>query len=244
VISASASFGEGRRRRRREVYWRLARFFLSFLAVVVIGVYGYQIGVAAGQARSAQLEADLERFQQDNLDLRDRLAGTLESSSRAEQDLEALRRRYTAEVPHGEIAELLGQVQEQLHAGVDLERLAFLIDAAGQAVRCEGGPVSKRFAPRTPVTQGPVSAVRFADRIVVTGTGQAALSADGLPEAWFDPAKPVQVEFRTLDGQAVQIEGLLPLTHAMVVDGQEYRFSLIAATAPFVEVAAQACAFP
>jgi hypothetical protein len=244
VIGASTGFGDGRRRRRRQVYWRFGRFFLSFLAVAVIGAYGYQVGVAAGQARSAQLEADLERFQEDNLDLRDRLAGAVESSSRVQQDLEELRRRYAAAVPQGEIAELLGQVQEQLHAGVDLERLAFLIDAAGQSAVCEGVPISKRFAPRTPVTQGPISAVRFADRIVVTGTGQAALNAEGLPEAWFDPAKPVQVEFRTLEGQAVQIEGVLPLTHAMVVGGQEYRFSLIAANPPFVEVAAQACAFP
>jgi hypothetical protein len=244
VISEHGGFGDGRRRGRRQAQWRFARFFLSFLAVAVIGVYGYQIGIASGQARSAQLAADLERFQQDNLDLRERLARTVQNSSRAEQDLQALRQRYAAEVPQGEIAGLLGQVRTQLHAGVDAARLAFLIGAAGQPARCGEAPVSKRFAPRTPIAQGPVSAVRFADRIVVTGTGHAALSPEGLPEAWYDPAKPVQIEFRTLDGQAAQIEGVLPLAHAMVVDGREYRFSLIAANRPFIEVAAQACALP
>jgi hypothetical protein len=131
-----------------------------------------------------------------------------------------------------------------LRAGVDSERLGFLIDAAGQDPGCAEAPVTKRFRPRTPITVDPVSAVRFGDRITVTATAEAALDASGQTEAWYDPARPVQILFRTLDGRELKVEGFLPLTHSMLVDGLEYRFSAIAGPTSFVEVTAQACSFP
>ena len=98
--------------------------------------------------------------------------------------------------------------------------------------------------PRTPVSTGPVSFVRFDDRITVTGTGQSARNPDGLAEAWYDPTYPIRLEFRTLDGAVTSIEGTLPLNHGMVVDGREYRFSVMPGERWFVEVTAQSCAFP
>ena len=243
MIGGHSSFGDTRRRRRRLLYWRVIRFFLGVMAVAGVGGYAYQVGVSAAQARTEKLEADLVRFQESNLDLRDRLALTSQRSGQAETALDELRRRYVEDVPQGEVAELFARLQAQLRAGVEPERLAFLIDAA-ESVSCDGAPVTKRFMPRTPVSTGPVSYVRFGDRITVTGAGRSVRTAEGLPEAWYDPALPVRVDFQTLDGAVVSIEGVVPLTHSMVVDRREYRFSVVAGDQRFVEITAQDCALP
>jgi hypothetical protein len=97
---------------------------------------------------------------------------------------------------------------------------------------------------RTPISTGPLSYVRFGDRITITGEGESARNEAGLAEAWFDPARPIRLEFRTMDGASTTIEGTVPLTHQMVVDGMEYRFSAVSADPRFVEMTAQICALP
>jgi hypothetical protein len=244
MIASHGTFGEGRRRRRHQAWWRVVRFLSAVLAVLAVGIYAYQVGVSANQARTTQLEADLVRFQQDNLDLRDRIATATKQSADADAALESMRERYATEIPSGEAADLLAQLRAQLAAGVEPERLAMLIEAAGLEDTCQSEPVTKRFMPRTPISTEPFSWVRFHDRIIVTGQGEAARNEAGLAEAWFDPAQPIRLEFRTLDGASTSIEGTLPFTHRMVVDGKEYRFSAIRGESRFLEVTAQVCPLP
>jgi cell division protein FtsB len=243
-MGSYGTFGEPRRHRRRQAFWRVFRFLFAVVAVLGVGCYGYQVGVSANQARTGQLEAELARFQQANLDLRDQAALSRRKSGEAEAALERMRQRYAAEIPSGAAAELLARVRAQLSAGVEPERLAFLIEAAALAEACEDEPVTKRFMPRTPISTGPLSYVRFGDRITITGEGESMLNAAGLAEAWFDPAKPIRLQFRTMDGATTTIEGIVPFTHQIVVDGKEYRFSAVSAEPRFVEVTAQACALP
>lgn len=242
-MAGYGTFGDSRRRRRHQSLWRVVRFLFGLAAVLGVGVYGYQVGISAGHARSEQLETDLARFQRANLDLRDRVAAVGKRSAEAETALETMRQRYAADVPTGEVADLLEQVRNQLGAGVAPERLAFLIEAAGLNA-CQSAPVTKRFMPRTPISTGPRSFVRFDDRITVTGEGESVHNEAGLPEAWYDPAKPVRLEFRLLDGTSTSIEGIVPFTHQMAVDGTEYRFSIAQGAARFLEMTAQACPLP
>jgi hypothetical protein len=244
MMSGYGTFGESRRRRRHQAWWSVLRFLFAVVAVFAVGVYAYQVGVSANQARTAQLEADLVRFQHDNLDLRDRIALATQQSAEADAALESMRQRYAAEIPSGEAAELLAELREQLDAGVEPERLALLIEAAGLEDSCQSEPVTKRFVPRTPISTGPLSWVRFDDRIIVSGEGESARTETGLPEAWFDPAQPIRLEFRTLDGGVTSVEAVVPFTHRMVVDGKEYRFSAISGERRFLELTAQACPLP
>jgi hypothetical protein len=239
-----SSFSDTRRRRRRAFQWRFLKTVVALAVMLAAGGYSYQVGVSASQVRSEKLEADLVRFQDSNLELRDRLALSIQRSEQAESALETLRRRYAANVPQGELAALMDQLAAQRAAGVDLERLAFMIDAAGQPPACDGAPATKRFVPRTVVSTGPVSFVRFDDRVTVTATGEPARNAEGLAEAGFDPAVPLRLDFRTLDGAVATVEGLVPLTHQMVVGEREYRFSVVAGERSFVEITAQACTLP
>ena len=240
MIASYGTFGETRRRQRRQAWWSVIRFMSAVVAVFAVGMYAYQVGVSANQAHTAQLEADLVRFQQANLDLRDRIAAASKLSADAEAALESMRQQ----IPSGEAAELLAQLRAQLAAGVAPERLAVLIEAAGHGDACRSEPVTKRFMPRTPISTEPPSWVRFHDRIIVTGQGESARNEAGLAEAWYDPAKPVRLEFRTLDGGITSIEGIVPFTHRMVVDGKEYRFSAMSGERRFLEMTAQACPLP
>ncbi len=47
-----------------------------------------------------------------------------------------------------------------------------------------------------------------------------------------------------LDGSSTSIEGIVPFTHQMAVDGREYRFSVVQGMPRFVEMTAQACPMP
>jgi hypothetical protein len=242
-MAGYGTFGDSRRRRRHRTLWRVVRFVFGLMAVLGVGVYGYQVGISAGHARSEQLEADLVRFQRANVDLRDRIAVVDKRSEAAEAALDDMRERYAADMPIGDVADLLAQVRAQLDAGVDPERLAFLIETAGLNA-CQSTPVTKRFMPRTPISTGPRGFIRFDDRITVTGEGESARNEMGLPEAWYDPAQPVRLEFRMLDGTSTSIEGIVPFTHQMAVDGKEYRFSIVQGAPRFVEMTAQACPLP
>ena len=240
MMASYGTFSETRLRRRRQAWWSVIRFMSAVVAVLAVGLYAYQVGVSANQAHTAQLEADLVRFQQANLDLRDRAAAASRLSADAEAALEGMRQQ----IPSGAAADLLGQLREQLAAGVAPERLAILIEAAGLGDACRSEPVTKRFIPQTPISTDPPSWVRFHDRVIVTGKGESARNEAGLAEAWYDPAKPVRLEFRTLDGGTTSVEGIVPFTHRMVVDGKEYRFSAISGDRRFLEVTAQACPLP
>ena len=137
-MASYGTFGEPRRHRRRQAFWRVFRFLFAVMAVLGVGSYGYQVGVSADQARTDQLEADLARFQQANLELRDEIALARQQSSEAEAALESMRERYAAEIPSGAAADLLARLRAQLGAGVEPERLAFLIEAAGAGRRLPG----------------------------------------------------------------------------------------------------------
>lgn len=238
-------FADHRQRRRRSALWRLVLFVTPFLLIGAAAGYGYQVGASAKQTRLVQLETALEEVRQTNLDLGDEVTRARERVQTAEAALAELRERYARDVPTGEAARLLAAIEEQLADGTDPERLALLVDAAGKPVDCDGEVETRRFMPRTPVAQGPVSAVRFGgNRITVTGSGTSATSEEGLAEAWFDPAEPVRIRFETLNGGGSSVEGMLPLRHRMVVDGKEYRFGIVAGERAFVEITGQACELP
>jgi hypothetical protein len=234
----------GDRRRGRHSFWRFTRLLVVVAAVAAVGSYAYRVGESAGHVRAAKLQTDLERFQKSDLSLRDRLTGLAQRSTRVEKELDLLRRRYARDVPQGRAAALVGRLRDQLLAGVDPERLDFLIGAAAQVDDCQSAPQTKRFILATGIGGTAASAVRFDDRITVTGRGRALRNEQGLTEAWYDPTQPVRLEFQRLDGEMEGVNGVLPLAHRMVVGDRELRFSIIAGERSFVEVTAQVCALP
>lgn len=239
------TLGEYRRRRKRAVYLRFLQIILLAASLFGTASYAYQVGVSASQAKADKLADKLERFQSDNLHLRDRLADEAAQADEVEQALASLEQRYRAEVPKGELQELLQEVREQIENGVEAERLSLLIQAAGRPAACAEAPEIKRLMPATSVGGEAVNAIRFGDgRILIRGEGTSARNEEGLAEAWFDPAAPVRITFTTLAGEVDEVEGILPLQHRMVVGDSEHRFSIIAGQRAFVEITGQTCRLP
>ena len=124
-------------------------------AVFAVGIYAYQVGVSANQARTAQLEADLVRFQHDNLDLRDRMTSLGQQRRRRMRGAGEHAPTLCRGNPSGEAADLFGSPGSWPPASTVSGSPS---DRGGRPRgQCQSAPVTKRFMPRTPISTGPPS---------------------------------------------------------------------------------------
>ena len=104
-----------------------------------------------------------------------------------------------------------------------------IADVGSRAARnereCVEAPATRRFVIQTPIYDGPNDSVSFAEN-TITATAQGRLATDeaGNPEAWFDPVHPIKLSFTGIGGERTDVEGILPLHHAMV--GGRHRVSI------------------
>lgn len=238
------SLYDSERRYRRRFWGGVIRFVVFAAVVVAAATASYHIGVE-------DLEASVRRYQQEIADLESRQNALEQEAAdlrviaeRAKLAQTTTEKRYQTDVPSGVRKQMLDLLTERLDAGVSPERLSFLIQSASDPHNCQ--PVeSKRFLIKTPLSSGRNTVVSFADdAIVVTGTGTSAKTADGLPQAWFDPLQPVTITITRIDGQSREIQGTLPLNGSIVQGGAEHRFQLRAGATGFVQIAAEKCAYP
>ena len=232
-------------RRRRQRRWGLVRVIVIVAAVSIIGGMAYEAGRAIGNQEAATmrerieaLSAQQEAVEAERRDLEVRLA----ESEQGRADAEA---RYKRDVPAGAAGKILALSREKLEAGIAEQRLISLLGMVKRERDCSNEPVTKRFIVTTPLASGQNNSVAFAKGLVtVTGLGESALSANGKPEAWFDPAQPVVLRFTDLNGEVTEASGRLPINQSLVVGDREYRFSVAVGKRGFVEVTGDSCSFP
>ncbi len=232
------------RRYRRRFWIGFIKFILFIALLLAVGLFAYQLGVERFKRRDASLRQEVDQLteQKDELEL---LASRLKRAAlNAEARSTALEARLAREIPRGDQARLLQLVAERLESGVSAERLAFVISQAEERSECSRSE-TKRFMLSTPIFRSPAGAVGFGNgQVSVTGNGKSAVDSSGNPEAWFDPAEPVRIRFAAHGGKETQVEDILPIHHAMVVDDTEYRFTLLAGKRSFIEVTADRCPYP
>ena len=240
------SYRDRQRGRRRRRFW-MGTLVVMLIAAALAGAgyQAYQTGTDLARRDVTRLEARLAEVTEANTTLKnenDELAGAL---AEAKQREDKLSQRYERDVPTGPIKALLELAREKIDAGVDAERLRFVVSAAENRDECGDEPTSKRFLVKTPIFVGANDSVTFANQaLTVTAAGESATDALDNPEAWYDPAKPVTVSFVQLGGKASEASGLLPLHHSVVVADREYRFSLTAGARGFVNVTGSHCPYP
>lgn len=241
-----STLGRRRRAERRRLFWNVLRLALVAALLVLFAVAGYQAGVSQNVHELDRRAADLAAAGERNLELTEQLALTADAAARLESQLQSLRLDYAANVPPAEFKPLLGLLQARARAGVDLERLAFVIEQAGRERQCLPAVETRRLLMRTPVSTALDNAVSFAERrITVSGDGRPARDAAGEPLDWFDPALPVTLRFLTITGDLSRVAGRLPLAHSVILGDREWVFQAIASRdSGFVEVTAQSCAYP
>ncbi len=233
-------------RRRRRARRALVRWLLGLGAIIALAVAAYKTGSSLAEReivelrqRIAELSEQIEAVERQNTDLQ---AGLILKDRRL-KDAEL---RYERDVPEGPVAALMARIREKLDAGVEQDRLAFLIDSAGKSRACDNKPVTKRFIVRTPISRGANDSVSFANnRITITALGESALNAEGKVEAWFDPARPIALRLTRLGGRTAVQKGTLPLHTSVIVKDKEYQYTVVAgAQRGFVEVTGDRCDYP
>ncbi|MEC8055226.1 MAG: hypothetical protein VX131_11290 [Pseudomonadota bacterium] len=232
------------RRYRRQMAGRLTRSVVYLLILGGVGLVSYQLGVEDLEAQKRQHEQVLDEINGRLAEMDQRVADQALQVRQALDRARVTEQRYAADVPRGTDRELYDLIRARIADGLSVARLRFLIGSARRKRDCLD-PDTRRFVVRTPVTSGPRSAASFGkDRITITGRGASAKSADGRPQAWFDPSKPVRLTFTAVDQPSVEHAGVLPLSHSVVLGEREFRFLVQAGRRGFVLVTAEDCAYP
>ncbi len=211
-----------------------------------LGLASYQSGSALAERDVQLAQEEITRLTKANAALEKRNAELRATAETARLRFAQLQEQYDKDVPTGARQALLSLVDKQLDAGAKGDRLRFLIAAASRVEKCDGAPVTKRFLARTPLYAGPASAVRFADdALTVSARGTAAKDAQGRTLAWYDPSQPVDLEIARLGEEPVKVTGTLPIQHAVLANGSEYRFSFVPGESRgFVSATVDRCRFP
>ena len=238
------SLYDSERRYRRRVWGGVIRVVIYIGILLAAAMVSYQFGSEDIETERRVHQEQLMEFEQGRAASEQEAANLRVEVERAKLAIEELEKRYEADVPVGERRELMELVAERLSAGVDPERLAFLIRSAEERRDCETVE-TKRFLVRTPLYKGANTAITFANEAVaVTGSGESEVTDAGLPQAWFDPDKPVTLVFTRIDGQQTEVSGTLPLQQSVVHDGVEHHFMVKPGPRGFAQVAAERCAYP
>ena len=242
----SLGLHETRLRRRRRVRWTIAKWGLSLGAILAAGIFAYQTGSSLAEREVIGLNREIDTLREKTEDLQKQNTELRANEILLDQRIQDAEARYDKDVPQGQLAVLLGQLQDKLSAGVSYERLEFLLASADNPRECQAQPATKRFLVQTPLYRGANDSVSYAKgTITVTAKGESAVSEEGKVEAWFDPAKPVTARFTALGGHVSEAAGRLPLHKAVVHEGYEYRFTVVAAgTRGFVQVTGDRCKYP
>lgn len=232
------------RRYRRRVWTGVVKMLVFVALLLVTGAFAYQIGIAQFAERDATQKREIEQLKRDK-GAAELLASQLKQAQvNAESRAADLEARLATEVPHGDLARLVGQVAERLAAGVSVDRLAFVIGAVQNKRTCQA-PETKRFVLSTPIYKSPNRSVSFGGgTVTVTGEGQSVRDNNGDSEAWYDPSQPVVIKIYGQDGKEHVVQGVLPLHEALVLDGTEYRFTMVSGSRSFAEVTVDRCSYP
>lgn len=232
------------RRYRRRVWGTISRVFFSITVLLVAAGFAYQIGVERTKGQISTLQGEVTALTNEKAGMEQERIQLQAAAQTAQIQYRELVARFEREVPTGVYREMADKVAQRLQGGLDAQRLAFYIDQASAPRDCKAGE-SKRFILPTQTAVGSNGSVAFANNtIAVTGRGESAVGDNNKPQAWFDTAKPITVNFRAIDGKQTTAAGVLPLFHSMVVGDREFRFSLVEAERSFVRVTSEVCAFP
>jgi len=170
-----STLGRRRQAQRRKLFWNAVRLVLGLALLAFFAIAGYESGRSENAHLLERQAVELQQAAATKLELMAQLATVENRLAQLEDQLQSLRLDYAANVPPAEFKPLLNLLQARVRAGVDRERLGFVIEQAGRERDCRAGVETHRLPVRTPITTVLDNAVAFADRrITVTGEGRPA----------------------------------------------------------------------
>jgi hypothetical protein len=239
--------GGTRRGRRRRFAWT-SLGGLALVALLAGGAFsGYRVGISQGLVEIERLESDLATLHDMNRLLSERVATAEQQAEAAIARHARLIQEQRRAVPSAEVVQLTELLASRLRDGLPADRLAFVLDNAAPEPHCAPGIDTRRLVVHTPASTSPIaSAAFFENRVTITGEGLPTRSSEGTLQPRYDTDQPVTLRFFDIAGGVGTAAGRLPLTHAMMLEGTEFRFAVRPSDRQpdAVEISAQRCAFP
>lgn len=221
---------------------RMARLLKLFAFIVVFSVLGFWLGKQYGAEQLIVLKDSVQTLEAQRGEFQTQITELSASAQTANKRYEQLQEEVESILPEGPMQDLVTILREQLNKGTDPERLSFVIRSARPPTGCVD-PESKRFVVSTAANKGPQNIVKIGDTVTVTGVGVSAQNDNGDPEAWYDPAKQVEITFN--HGESTEVKkGVLPIRHSMIIGNREYRFSVETGARSFAKVVFDSCSYP
>lgn len=223
-----------RQRKRRRFFGAVLKWGFLLGLVLAAGVYAWQTASNVARRDVIELSAKTEGLQAEV----DRLQVEVTEGRAREAVLEG-------QIPAPAESKILDIIRGKMREGVSHQRLAEVVSAATPNQNCDNDPMSRRFQVSTAVAGNESSSASFAgNTLTVRAEGQPTLDAEGRPEAWYDPAKPVVVVFSHVNGVSSRAEGVLPLQHSVAIGSSQYRFQLERGPRSFIVATMDRCDYP
>ncbi|MBE7635650.1 hypothetical protein GUA87_02245 [Sneathiella sp. P13V-1] len=241
----SYGLGLSEKRKAKERRSKFFKFVFYLLLLGAAGAYGYFEGQSEADRKVALADEQRRVLLKENDNLTEKTRAAMDKQSAALAEARAWRDKYEKEIPTGEPLEILNLARTRLEEGLDPVRIKNLITLAQNTENCSLKPTTKRFIVNTPIYQQPGNSISLADgSVTVSGLGASTLNADGKPEAWYDPSKPVAITFTKIGGKTEKVEGVLPISKSLVFGSDEFRFTVQQGNQSFAVISVTRCDFP
>ncbi len=231
--------GIGGTRPGRTVSWlRIALWTVLGGLVVVVGLFGYQLGIEQSKVQMERLDKRIADLTDSEGQLKQAVASSDAALQAERQRARALEERIAREVPTGAPRDLLAQIIERINAGIEPLRLSFIINQLPVQRQCEPS-ASRRIQVHSGGQRAAIATLQFGgETLSFTFEGQAGRDGN------YDPAKPVTLKVAPPGANRVEIAKVLPFKHSVLSKGFEYRFQVSAGGRGQVQVVAERCVFP
>jgi hypothetical protein len=228
-----------RYKRKRQSFLRRLLVGLTILGVTAI--VAYRIGHQVSQEHIESADKSVKKMADQVTALEKKVTQLSAENKTIAAQYQQLQAKYDSDVPDGELARLTNLARQQLENGLDGDRLAMILRAAQPPRNCTDD-VKRRFVVKTPLYDGPDSKVTMADgRVTISAQGQPVKNADGKMEAWYNPNKPITVNFTVIGGKSMEKTGQLPIHHTIVDGDREHRFTIAKGQRSFATVIGDSC---
>lgn len=239
----SIFYDPGDRYRRRTAKKISGRIFFFLLLAGTFGI-GYWFGGLSSQKSILMLQQEKIAADEQVTTMQNEMTQIRSEAQTSNIRLEQLRASYEEVLPEGPMQNLVALLRKQLDGGVDEKRLESVILSARPPQNCSKLD-SKRFVIMTPISGTAESEISLQSGLIfLSGKGLSVVNQKNEAEAWYDPTKPVEVKFKTADGNVEIKKGTLPLQHSVITGGREYRFTIASGSQSFAKATYDSCDYP
>lgn len=210
---------------------------------------GYAIGYQSARVDHGTVQAERDAAIAEREQLRQTVTRLMADSHSANIKYQQIEEQLQSELPQeGPLKAIVGQIRDQLTAGIEPERLATLIRSMSPPKNCSD-PETRRFIVQTPINRGADSTLVIADgAITVRADGEPANSKNGkTKESWYDASQPVRLSFEWKGEHGLETlerRNNLPLSQVIVTGGKEYRLTFAEGARSFLKVTFDRCDHP